>query len=322
MRVSIPTGNRSQAEYLFEPIVGNGHHWGLGIGLTGHRLIWHDYDRSQCVNIYADLNVTHLFNTHQRRSFDLKKNGRLSRYMLIEEMGKSIVGGLNFDSVPVNDQYLGRLVPAINKTTFDVDIHIAAQVEFVIKCLYQHNNFNVEMGYNLWGRTAERIKSRETLPSNSFAIKGDAHVYGYDENFIDLDHFFAINATENCATIHKGQGVGNRDKNRNGNVDNASLIGFEDRLLVVNGESADIVNINGSNQALLLEDCDIENRSGLSPGVISHTLFLNLNYDWKTENNTVPFFGGGMSVELNGAGGKKYAVIPLWSTWIKGGVCW
>ena len=153
-RLLIPTGNRSRAEYLFEPIVGNGHHWGLGVGLTGHRTIWCNDDGSQCMDLYTDLNVIHLFNARQRRSFDLKKNGRLSRYMLIQQMGNPVVGRLNFDPVPINNQYLGRLMPAINKTTFDVDIHIAAQIEFVINYLYRHNNSNDAIGYTLgWSST-------------------------------------------------------------------------------------------------------------------------------------------------------------------------
>lgn len=31
-----PTGNRPEGEFLFEPIVGNAHHWELGVGLSCH----------------------------------------------------------------------------------------------------------------------------------------------------------------------------------------------------------------------------------------------------------------------------------------------
>jgi len=323
-RVLLPTGNRSNAEYLFEPMVGNGHHWGLGFGVTGNKRLWCNDGNNKRFDIYADLNVTHLFSARQRRSFDFIKNGPLSRYMLIQSMGKAIVGELNFDTqpdpTPMENQYLGKLMPAINKTTFDVDINIAAQIEFSIKGCFQINNCNVEVGYNLWHRTAEKLKRRACLPSSCFAIKGDALIYGYYP--INNAKFFAINATQSCATIHKGQGeMRTSASEENINVDNASFIHFdEDENLTV--ENPDILEVNASNQAILLTDCDINNNSGVVPQVTSHTLFLHMNYDWNREKSAVPFLGWGASVELDGNSKDESIAIPMWAVWIKGGVCW
>ncbi len=40
IRCAAPAGNRSKSIFLFEPIVGNGHHWELGAGFAGRGLIW------------------------------------------------------------------------------------------------------------------------------------------------------------------------------------------------------------------------------------------------------------------------------------------
>ncbi len=42
IRMSIPTGNRPEGEFLFEPIVGNCHHWEAGAGISGHIVAWED----------------------------------------------------------------------------------------------------------------------------------------------------------------------------------------------------------------------------------------------------------------------------------------
>ena len=47
-------------KYLFEPFVGNGHHWELGVGLKGHHQIWcNGYDHE--FSIYLSLMLTHVF---------------------------------------------------------------------------------------------------------------------------------------------------------------------------------------------------------------------------------------------------------------------
>lgn len=40
LRGSIPAGTRSKAIYLFEPIIGNGRHAEIGLGFTGHLILW------------------------------------------------------------------------------------------------------------------------------------------------------------------------------------------------------------------------------------------------------------------------------------------
>ena len=81
IRAAAPTGTRPTGKWLFEPIVGNGHHWELGGSLTSHWCSWKSLNETYEVNTYVDINITHLFTTRQYRTFDLWQNP-LSRYML------------------------------------------------------------------------------------------------------------------------------------------------------------------------------------------------------------------------------------------------
>ena len=82
-RVVTPNGRRPKAVNLFEPFIGNGHQWELGVGLKGHRRIWHDGDDHE-FSVYLALAMTHLFKARQHRSFDLCANGFWSRYLLVK----------------------------------------------------------------------------------------------------------------------------------------------------------------------------------------------------------------------------------------------
>ena len=327
-QLSIPTGNRSRAEYLFEPIYGNGHHWEFGLGFSAHATLWNSCDELSSCAFSSDLAISHLYTSRQRRSFDFKKNGALSRYMLVQEIGTPVIAGLTVDAQPATHQYHGKLMPAINISTFNTDISIAALIDLVFKCSYHYNNLDISAGYNLWARTAEQCHKRDALPHNCFALKGDAQLYGFIE--LANDQFVALNATESNATIHKGQGSGNIAKIdntvinsfANSNVDNATLIELMGNGLVVDDTAAIFVSINGSNQSIILTNKDIDNQSGLSPASLSHTLFISSNYIWEKQHDITPFVGKGISVEWCHALKKTYALFSNWSLWIKGGICW
>lgn len=178
--VVIPTGNRSKAEFLFEPINGNGHHWEFGIGASGHVRIW-EKDGEQEIALYVDATFTHICKSRQKRSFDFLKNGFGSRYILLKE----------FDSTGA---YTRKSVPAINKTTLRCDVWNSIQIDFLIMFGYKHCNLNFDFGYNGWFRSREKIELLESLPRNKYGIKGIQNV--------TLLAGTQSNATESKATLH------------------------------------------------------------------------------------------------------------------------
>jgi len=174
----IPTGNRSSSEFLFEPIVGNGHHWEFGLGFTGHKLIWQK-GIEQEMNVVVETVFTHLFASQQRRSFDFKcKFG--SRYILAKQ----------FDQA---GQYTRHSLPAINVTTSCCDISADLQMDLSVMIAYRHTNLELNVGYNGWFRTHEKSCNCTAIPSNTYALKGIQNV---------TEAGLPSIATQSTATLH------------------------------------------------------------------------------------------------------------------------
>jgi len=207
--VRAPTGNRPNAEYLFEPIVGNGHHWELGAHITSHATLWRCENEESSLGFYLDANITHLFKDKQRRTFDLTGKP-LSRYMLAEKFQTPAVApmadaGATFaTSAAPTYQFANVITPVANLTTQDVNVSIGVQGDLAAQFTYANGGFNWDLGYNFWGRSCEKFSCITPgtasgcpasacvpcdLPSgpcpivfaaNTWGLKGDAYVYGFD----------------------------------------------------------------------------------------------------------------------------------------------
>jgi len=178
--LGIPAGTHIKADYLFNPQIGNGRHWEIGAEFSGHATLW-EKDDKQLLNFYVNFVISHLISTRQQRSFDIKTNRNLSRYMLIKE----------FDA---NRQYTGNLAPLINKTTLDCHVHTDIQCDIVALMSYTNNNIVCDLGYNGWIRTQERISLDECFLDNVYGLKGI-------QNVIILPNTLS-NVTQNSATIY------------------------------------------------------------------------------------------------------------------------
>ncbi len=75
-QATFPTGYKPRAEYLFEPILGNGQHYGLGFGGAL------DFKLSKKINWLNNFDYEYLFESTEKRSFDFISNGPWSRYLL------------------------------------------------------------------------------------------------------------------------------------------------------------------------------------------------------------------------------------------------
>jgi hypothetical protein len=137
-RVVAPTGNKPHAEWLFEPIVGNGGHWELGGGLTGSAILWRNQEEDKHFGFYVDANVTHLFNAKQNRVFDLK-NLPLSRYMYAAHPDYAVIA------------------PIANLTSCKMDVNVAVQADITAMFNYTSGNWSYDLGYNFWARSCEKF---------------------------------------------------------------------------------------------------------------------------------------------------------------------
>lgn len=184
-RLVIPTGNRPDNEFLFEPVVGNGRHVELGFGVTGATLVW-EQDGEQRVDVLIDANVMHFFKTHQKRSFDLIGTGTWqrvgnwgSRYMLAKKFNE-------------DGNYSGVTLPLINATTVPVDIRVTIQVDMVLMLAYTYKDLGIDLGYDGWIRSKEHLGC-PCFPEKTYALKGIQNVTGLG---------MLSNATQSHATIN------------------------------------------------------------------------------------------------------------------------
>lgn len=176
-----PTGSRPEGVYLFEPILGNGKHWELGFGVSGHTTIWEDI-LNQSLNVYLDLNFTHIFKARQHRTFDLKRNGFGSRYILM----KVFEDGL----------FQGNVIPVGNVTRLACNVHCDAQFDGVVMLAYTYKNFLLDIGYDGWVRTRELISLHESFSTNTYGLKGIQNVYNEITDTVDQK-------TESIATLEE-----------------------------------------------------------------------------------------------------------------------
>lgn len=180
--LGIPTGNRPTSTTLLQPIIGNGRHWELGLGLASYWAVW-EKAGEQAINLVVDINATHLFNARQRRSFDFcvtstcdinacgqtpcdlearSGGGFGSRYMLVKE----------FDS---NKDYNGTSLPGINLSTLWCDVRTGIQIDSTFLITYQYRKLAIDFGYNGWLRTNEKISNIEPCPCSKtvqYGFKG------------------------------------------------------------------------------------------------------------------------------------------------------
>jgi len=167
----IPTGNRPHGEYMFEPIVGNNHHWGIMAGNSIYIKLWEKDCKLLSLNF--DAASKYLFSNHQTRSLDIK--GRpWSRYL---EMYNSEEQAW----IAYNNQEAGSGTSGINLLTkqvkvsprFDFNLNWALMYSYKTEC----GAYLLEAGYNFFARQAETI-DLESCNLGTIAIKD---LYGNGE---------------------------------------------------------------------------------------------------------------------------------------------
>jgi hypothetical protein len=314
IEAAAPTGKKIEPEFLFAPE--GSKHWELGGGFTGHYTFWRSEDEDKQLDFIVEGDITHLFKMHQHRTFDLNGKG-LSRYMLAEQLGSNVTGLLvntGTDVAPEyttpNAQFKTIYAPVANFSTREVKVSIGVQADIVAMLNFTAGAFSWDFGYNYWGRSKEKISLRDddSFPTNTWALKGDAQVYGFTSNAETTGPLgpIALSATENSATIIAGTN-GSSSTVTNANVDNATLAftGVSTAATqLVAGTLDDTnapININTSNPAVFIALTDL-NVEGAETRGMSNSLFTHFNYTWLDKEDWTPYLGLGVQVTFGNRG--------------------
>ncbi len=178
-KTTCPTGNVPTARYALEPIFGRGGAWGVGADVVGHYKAWENDAKSKYLDVWFQGEVLHLLpgRTPSMRSFDLKANGLGSKYILLQHYHQEAASVAT--TANTTGFVAGSLTQAINITTLPVFSKFAAEGSASLMFDYHHNNWNLAVAGEFWGRTKETVsidmcscvdQHKENL--NNFAVVG------------------------------------------------------------------------------------------------------------------------------------------------------
>jgi hypothetical protein len=351
MQLALPLGNRPHAEYLFEPIVGNQHHYELGVGITAHALAWNNFETDEEIDLFLDVTANHLFKSHQRRAFDLlgKPNGR---YMLAEKMTPAITNNLTGNGITPTAQFDREVTSIVNLTTYDISVSVNVQVDLALSFSYTKKSNYWTVGYNAWKRGCENITIKNNnFPKNTWAIKGDAQVYGFVAEQptpadLPVGTAVALSATESQATINYGtnlpkQGISSdptqqiiqiqtAQRNPNINFPTPAFAGSNQYLVASTTDTSITNQINTSIQPVFISCGDIDINSAATSG-FSQKLFTHFNHTITTYGRAEACLGLGSEVEFGREAGPPPTIgddkcincaLSSWGIWLKGSVSW
>ena len=167
VRGVFPTGNRPEAIFLFEPIAGNGKHWAVGGSVNAHYEFWNNCCDSSFSG-WLQGAVYHFFKAKQRRIFDLlnadgTQNVGSSR-LLIKKYA--------------NNVYAGEVLFGPNVLALQCKVSNTIQANVIALFDYSRCGFYVDIGYEFWARTKDKIVVTQQIPANTYGVAGDSGTAG------------------------------------------------------------------------------------------------------------------------------------------------
>lgn len=148
VRLTLPTGNRPSGEFLFEPVVGNGHHVGLGFGWDLAKQWWHNQNCNMWFNV--GLQYQYLFKDHEARMLGVKGYSTIPTLPQYCLMGT--VHGATQDGVAI--------FPAANQLTRSVNVTPGSSLDALVDVAFHCNSFVFDVGYNLYWKAREKVAVR------------------------------------------------------------------------------------------------------------------------------------------------------------------
>lgn len=360
-----PTGDDCEGDcdnLLWGAKAGNGQHWELGGGLTAHYTICRSQDCERQLDFFVDATINHMFAHTELRTFDLKdangNNKPLSRYIIAEQLGDPT------NALTYGDQGVGTLAkyqfnsayaPVANFSTIPVSVSFPVQADVMAKFVYTCRGFSWALGYDFWAQACPNVEigcddscNPFQFPTNTWALRGDAHVYGFGYNSDDaLETIQPIPATYNATTafnIGTAFEGASATPNENEGVDSSfeplTVNNSSTPLLVADGGVPGNLVIYGSNPPTFIAQADLDT-CNVTRGM-SNSIFTEFNYTWLNCDCYVPYLGIGARVEFgqnsetpvnnvnatpinnnpnsNCCDSCGTCTATVWGLWIKGGI--
>ena len=151
--ILVPTGNKPSSQFLFEPIVGNGRHWGIMLGNSLGIQIWADDAKDRELRMEYAAHTQYLFRNTQCRSVDLFCKP-WSRYIEVYRNEAEATSASTF-SFPRNQDFA---TAGINVLTMPLHVRPGFSHNMTTAAQFRSQGWRVEGGYNLYCRQSECVK--------------------------------------------------------------------------------------------------------------------------------------------------------------------
>jgi len=138
--VTVPTGNRVRGDYVFEAVIGNGHHFGLGATVDGGVEVWKNDVGT--LRFEAVAHYKYLFENNEQRTLSLVDRTNASKYFLVGKLGAP-------QRTP--------LLPLANISTVPVAVKPGHQLDMLAALSFNSGKFTIDVGYNPFWRDAESV---------------------------------------------------------------------------------------------------------------------------------------------------------------------
>jgi len=217
-------------------------------------------------------------------------------------------------SMPVK-QFAGEYTPVANLTTMSVDVSVGIQADLVLMFEYTRCNWSIDVGYNFWGSSCEKIEwgcdcCFPCFQENTWVLKGDAFMYGAytpDSTAVVVPTSASqFNSTLFCGLNNypSGDTSAGIEWYQNPGVDNRQIAwnaqSTPEQLAILKPIDGSIRPIYTSLEPVFIRFCDIDCNGARTRG-LSHKLFAHFNYTWEEWcgcEDWTPYLGFGFEVEF------------------------
>ena len=250
--IVIPTGNKNDGEYIFEPIVGRGKYAGIMFGSSLGLAIWNSEVGDKSIRYELANHTEYLFKRDQVRSFDLK-NRPWSRYLPVYSSQEEAQEAAAL-TPPAHATNFST--PGINVFTQKVQVTPGLVHDINTAFIFNWNRFQAEIGYNFLARRAENVELdcpwKETVA---------------------LKHFV-------------GEGLTNPIRTINGNAYYEQIV----NSIPVNNQSKLLIPVSVADYEMaVIKECDLDLNAAATPAILTNTLYATLGFDIR--DREFPIFG-------------------------------
>jgi hypothetical protein len=161
----IPTGSTPNGNYIFEPVYGNGHHWGLTVAFDSSCKLWNRSDRHVELTLVAK--YKYLFPSTEKRTLDfiLNDSAEVQNFVRFTNSrplaGYYLLGGKNGNK---------GVFPLANVLTQDLRVSPGSQLEGMVNLSFFFKGLIFDLGYDFYAREKEAVALKHVWENDTYAL--------------------------------------------------------------------------------------------------------------------------------------------------------